>query len=443
MLALVNVVQGLVDDLHSREERLRQLQAENAALVARVNKAADCCGDSSASPRNTAAVVYGQWHSDSPHRSSRVAIATGDERRIPERVCAFGASSREGRDEGCRDGHDMTAEEGGPGTPLPPTFERGISRERKHRSSIASSDSQRHECGQEEGSRRCTGEFAPERKDERKAITAASSSARPSRKTLAPRLDVARGDVPGMPFTRCRSHVPMMTPSLEKDVPDKEDGHGQAVGAKATNATAAHATISPHEDALTQNAQVESWGRVAALSDLGQRPSDEILVGPDNTRPLVSPEELNHRTAEPRSHEAILSGNHDVPALVDVHNTTFRVEKPAGIGDESGPIGDADATSLIERSDGQETSDDALTRRSAARIEADNEATPRDVVGREASELLLTVDAPEEYEAASGVVTRMLQGVPVLKHGSRGKPKAKLLWVTPDLYEIFYTEVRR
>lgn len=38
---------------------------------------------------------------------------------------------------------------------------------------------------------------------------------------------------------------------------------------------------------------------------------------------------------------------------------------------------------------------------------------------------------------------RLVEGVPVLKYGGRGKPKAKMLWVTPDLSEIFYTQAGR
>ncbi|CAN0438937.1 unnamed protein product, partial [Ectocarpus sp. 12 AP-2014] len=38
---------------------------------------------------------------------------------------------------------------------------------------------------------------------------------------------------------------------------------------------------------------------------------------------------------------------------------------------------------------------------------------------------------------------RLVGGVPVLKYGGRGKPKAKMLWVTPDLSEIFYTQAGR
>lgn len=39
--------------------------------------------------------------------------------------------------------------------------------------------------------------------------------------------------------------------------------------------------------------------------------------------------------------------------------------------------------------------------------------------------------------------SRLLGGVPVWKYGGRGKPKAKTLWVTPDLSEIFYTQAGR
>ncbi|CAM9304225.1 unnamed protein product [Ectocarpus sp. 4 AP-2014] len=38
---------------------------------------------------------------------------------------------------------------------------------------------------------------------------------------------------------------------------------------------------------------------------------------------------------------------------------------------------------------------------------------------------------------------RLVEGVPVFKYGGRGKPKAKMLWVTPDLSEIFYTQAGR
>ncbi|CAM9099172.1 unnamed protein product, partial [Scytosiphon promiscuus] len=38
---------------------------------------------------------------------------------------------------------------------------------------------------------------------------------------------------------------------------------------------------------------------------------------------------------------------------------------------------------------------------------------------------------------------KLMDGVPVLKYGGRGKPKAKTLWVTPDLSEIFYTQAGR
>lgn len=39
--------------------------------------------------------------------------------------------------------------------------------------------------------------------------------------------------------------------------------------------------------------------------------------------------------------------------------------------------------------------------------------------------------------------SRLVDGVPVLKYGGKGKPKPKVLWVTPDLSELFYTRVGR
>lgn len=44
-----------------------------------------------------------------------------------------------------------------------------------------------------------------------------------------------------------------------------------------------------------------------------------------------------------------------------------------------------------------------------------------------------------------GFRSRLVNGVPVFKYGGggRGKPKPKVLWVTPDLSEIFYTQAGR
>lgn len=53
---------------------------------------------------------------------------------------------------------------------------------------------------------------------------------------------------------------------------------------------------------------------------------------------------------------------------------------------------------------------------------------------------------PDEMGAESEPAvfrSRLVEGVPVLKYGGRGKPKAKVLWVTPDLSEIFYTQAGR
>lgn len=47
-------------------------------------------------------------------------------------------------------------------------------------------------------------------------------------------------------------------------------------------------------------------------------------------------------------------------------------------------------------------------------------------------------------DGVQGVVpTHLVDGVRVLKHSGRGKPKMKVLWVTPDLSEIFYTKIGR
>lgn len=49
-----------------------------------------------------------------------------------------------------------------------------------------------------------------------------------------------------------------------------------------------------------------------------------------------------------------------------------------------------------------------------------------------------------ESETPATFRSRLVEGVPVLKHaGGRGKPKAKVLWVTPDLSEIYYTQAGR
>lgn len=51
------------------------------------------------------------------------------------------------------------------------------------------------------------------------------------------------------------------------------------------------------------------------------------------------------------------------------------------------------------------------------------------------------LETPDCYSNA--FVPRLLDGIPVLKHSGRGKPKGKTLWVTPDLSEIYYTSVGR
>lgn len=48
---------------------------------------------------------------------------------------------------------------------------------------------------------------------------------------------------------------------------------------------------------------------------------------------------------------------------------------------------------------------------------------------------------PESY--SNTFAPRLLEGITVLKHSLKGKPKEKTLWVTPDLSEIYYTSVGR
>lgn len=66
---------------------------------------------------------------------------------------------------------------------------------------------------------------------------------------------------------------------------------------------------------------------------------------------------------------------------------------------------------------------------------------PKSIADITTPPLSTRLERPESYSNA--FVPRLLEGIPVLKHSVKGKPKEKTLWVTPDLSEIYYTAVGR
>ena len=55
-----------------------------------------------------------------------------------------------------------------------------------------------------------------------------------------------------------------------------------------------------------------------------------------------------------------------------------------------------------------------------------------------------TLDEIGKESETTAFRSRLVDGVPVMKYGGgKGKPKPKVLWVTPDLSEIFYTQAGR
>lgn len=123
--------------------------------------------------------------------------------------------------------------------------------------------------------------------------------------------------------------------------------------------------------------------------------------------------------------------------------------------------GDADgSTHEHERADSRVTRRKAIPTRTSIESNADlcgiacdreeREASPSmptkvldgEKRGKGTDPLALEMNACDQ---ATGVfMSRLVEGVPVLKHGSKGgKPKAKVLWVTSDLSEIFYTGAGR
>lgn len=77
------------------------------------------------------------------------------------------------------------------------------------------------------------------------------------------------------------------------------------------------------------------------------------------------------------------------------------------------------------------------------------EAQPSARVGEDKGEAhsfeagLPTQSRKNEDPLSDMFASRLVDGVPVLKYGGKGKPKPKVLWVTPDLSELFYTRVGR
>ena len=321
------------------------------------------------------------------------------------------------------------------------------------------------------------------------AVSNVAPIAWPTRRQLNPKFAVIPGRVNAISYPRRGTRVTIELP-VEKKPPTEDkhrepEGDLEAVGRRASSVTekaydeAQKMEASSAEDKAYSDAQkVEEHsgydGQAAPCPPppLPRRPSDKLVVGPTPAPPLPSrPSNLSAGCTFSKTAPLLSDGS--VCTAVCTPDAKLRLVG-TGINNSENKfcLGDVEPTSVAEETGfggsgrmsgsaeggGRTAAGDVFESTATARSttndvyigeEESHEAPPSAWVGEDKREThSLEDESPaqspkNEHSTSDMFASRLVEGVPVLKYGGKGKPKPKMLWVTPDLSELFYTRVGR
>lgn len=338
------------------------------------------------------------------------------------------------------------------------------------------------------------------------AAPSVATVARPTRRQLNPQFAVIPGRVTAISYPRCGSRVTIERPVEKKPLSEdrsKEPGGGmeavdsrvedvmeQAHDVDAEQKEAPDGTEKAYNDTERMNAlditkkAPDDDGKLEVQSGCGgqassrpepplpRRLGDERVVGltpappfpsrPSNlpvecamskTAPLLSDGSVCTAICTPdaklRFGDKLINNLGDNFRLGDVEPTRAAKEMRFG-----GKGGGSRSTEGRGRTDGGIAVESASTPRLGINDrrngdEERNETSPSALVAEDKGEThsfktgLPAQSRKNEDPLSNMFASRLVDGVPVLKYGGKGKPKPKVLWVTPDLSELFYTRVGR
>ena len=332
-----------------------------------------------------------------------------------------------------------------------------------------------------------------------------ASIARPTRRQLNPQFAVIPGRVTAISYPRCGSRVTIERP-VEKKPLNENKGKEPGGGMEAADKRASDVTPKVHDDTEQVEAldvagkAYDDAGKMKALDDtekayddagkldaqrgcdeqaapcpeppLARRLGDGRVVGltpappfprrPSNlpadctfskTAPLLSDGSVCTATCTPdaklRVDDTLMDSLEDKRRLGDVESASVAEETRFG-----GTGGISGSTEGGGQTNGGVEVGSAATPRLGINDHRNGEEERRDAPPsasvREDKGEAHSVEArlPAQSTKNEGPMSdmfasRLVDGVPVLKYGGQGKPKPKVLWVTPDLSELFYTRVGR
>ena len=336
------------------------------------------------------------------------------------------------------------------------------------------------------------------------AAGAASSVAtitRPTRRQLNPQFAVIPGRVTTISYPRCGSRVTIERPvekkPLSEDRSKEPKGSMEVVGRRAADVVekahdvdaeqmeAPDATAKAYNDADILKAKApDDAGKLEAQSECSEQASprpepplprplgDDRAVGltpappfprrPSNlpaectfskTAPLLSDGSVCTAVCTPdaklRFGDKLADNLEEKIVLGDVNPANAAEEMKFG-----GKGGGSRSTEGRGRTNGGVAVESATTPRLGINDrrngdEGRHETSPCARVGEDKGEphsfkTGLPAESRKNEDPLSDMfASRLVDGVPVLKYGGKGKPKPKVLWVTPDLSELFYTRVGR
>lgn len=314
---------------------------------------------------------------------------------------------------------------------------------------------------------------------------------RPSRRQLNPQFAVIPGRVTSISYPRCGSRVTIERPvekkPLNKYAKKEPGGDMEAVGKRASGvAEKAHAdtekvepldvTEKAYDDAGKLEAESGCGGlagtcptpplprRLGGEQAAGLTPAPPLPSRPANlsaeftftkTAPLLSDGSVRTVVCTPdaklRVADKFVNSLEDTLRLGEVVESASAAEETK-FGGKEGISGSTEGGGHTNGGSAVESA--ATTPRLAPndlRIgeEGRHQAPPNACVGEgkgeaHSFEIGLPMQATKSEDPLSDLfASRLVDGVPVLKYGGKGKPKPKVLWVTPDLSELFYTRVGR
>ncbi|CBJ31255.1 expressed unknown protein [Ectocarpus siliculosus] len=461
--------EALVHELRIREKQIRQMEAKNATLAVKSLP-------TSPTPR-------GHTRSRSPAETGN---AEGDNQRVSPRTRRMTPESK-----GCVRVKELRKSRNSRVDPSPARAKEATSLNTQ----ALAHPQKRGKRGEEAG--------IPPGKNGRRSnappAAAVPSVVYPARKQLAPRKSEIPGRVMAMSYPRGVNRVTFMpsnthvtTPparvpasvparetvrpvgpileegnccmeEVEEEVEEEEDGGGEVCSAP----TEVAGTVT--DDGRRPEAQLDQSGEEKSGAPETSPPSP----GQDCAVPPQSPSPRHCRQPACTFSETAAPPASDPRPTVGMSNTTeVALADLGGAAPEDGVVGLGSAGGterLTTDAETREGADNASAEgvpppplaqiASTGRFSGDDDepgeekSTPHGGKIEEAkSEAGHGIEATPEQPGleegrrdpdAAAFRPRLVEGVPVLKYGGRGKPKAKMLWVTPDLSEIFYTQAGR